>query len=115
MYAIRSYYVSTITMYANSGTSNLEAVKGGLDGLGAGCQAGNLTGVSIDASGMIYGVYDNSETKLLGQIAVATFANASGLEAIGSNLYVTTQNSGDFDGVGQAVTQDGGSFRNNFV
>ncbi len=101
---------STITMYANSGTSNLEAVKGGLDGLGAGCQAGNLTGVSIDASGMIYGVYDNSETKLLGQIAVATFANASGLEAIGSNLYVTTQNSGDFDGVGQSVTQDGGTF-----
>ncbi len=101
---------STLTMYANSGTSNLESVKGSVAGLNAGKQAGNMTGVSVDASGMIYGVYDNGDTKLLGQIAVTTFANASGLEAIGNNLYATTMNSGEFDGVGESVDQSGGAF-----
>jgi flagellar hook protein FlgE len=101
---------STITMYANSGTSNLEAVKGSTTGYNAGKQAGDMTGVSISTTGEIYGVYDNGDTMLLGQIVVATFANASGLEAIGNNLYKTTMNSGDFDGVGEEVAMSGGSF-----
>ena len=36
---------------------------------------------------MIYASYDNGMTKLLGQIATAAFANASGLEKEGDNLY----------------------------
>ena len=59
--------------------------------------------------GKIYGVYDNGEEKLLGQIAVAKFTNPAGLEAIGNSLYQTTQNSGDFDGIGQEVTDGGGT------
>lgn len=39
-----------------------------------------MTGVSIQTNGMIYATYDNGMTKLLGQIAVARFANVSGLE-----------------------------------
>ena len=31
-------------------------------------------------------------------------------EAVGNNLFAQTQNSGEFDGIGQEVTQDGGSF-----
>ena len=57
----------------------------------------------------IYRVHDNGEEKLLGQIAVAKFANPAGLEAIGNSLYQTTQNSGDFDGIGQEVTEGGGT------
>ncbi len=101
---------SSITMYANSGTSKLEAIKGSTAGYNAGKQAGNMKGVSIANTGQIYGVYDNGDTKLLGQIVVATFSNASGLEALGNNLYKTTMNSGDFDGVGQEVGAGGGSF-----
>ena len=51
----------------------------------------------------------NGNTVLLGQIPVAQFANASGLESLGNNCYGTTLNSGDFDGIGVEVTADGGS------
>ena len=100
---------SKITMYAASGSSSLEATKGDLTGNGAGKQIGNMTGVSIDASGKIYGKYDNGDSRLLGQIAVASFANPAGLEAVGNSMYAATQNSGDFDGIGQDPTQGGGS------
>ena len=59
-------------------------------------------------NGMIYGAYDNGQTKLLGQIAVASFSNASGLEKHGDNLYEATLNSGDFDGIGVDITANGG-------
>ena len=66
-----------------------------------------MIGLSVDQSGKIYASYDNGNTELLGQIAVAQFANASGLEKIGDNCYQTTLNSGEFDGVGVAVDADG--------
>ena len=100
---------SKVTMYSTSGNSSLEANRGSLDGIGAGKQVGNMTGISIDASGKIYGKYDNGDSKLLGQIAVASFANPAGLEAIGNSMFAATQNSGDFDGIGQDPTQGGGS------
>ena len=100
---------STITMYSTSGSSSLEATKGSLLGTGTGKQVGNMTGVSIDASGKIYGKYDNGDSRLLGQIAVATFSNPAGLEAVGNSMFAATQNSGDFDGIGQDPTQGGGS------
>ena len=59
-----------------------------------------MIGLAVDQSGKIYASYDNGNTELLGQIAVAQFANASGLEKIGDNCYQTTLNSGEFDGVG---------------
>lgn len=100
---------SKVTMYANSGNSNLEANRGSVNGIGAGKKVGNLTGISIDASGKIYGKYDNGDSKLLGQIAVASFSNPAGLEAIGNSMFAATQNSGDFDGIGHDPTQGGGS------
>lgn len=100
---------SQITMYSSSGSSSLEATRGDLTGNGAGKQVGNMTGVSIDASGKIYGKYDNGDSRLLGQIAVASFSNPAGLEAVGNSMFAATQNSGDFDGIGQDPTQGGGS------
>lgn len=100
---------SSITMYSTSGSSSLEATKGSLEGIGAGKKVGNMTGVSIDASGKIYGRYDNGDSRLLGQIAVASFSNPAGLEAVGNSMFAATQNSGDFDGIGQDPTQGGGS------
>ncbi len=100
---------SSLTMFSNSGSSSLEATKGSLEGIGAGKKKGNMTGVGIDASGKIYGRYDNGDSRLLGQIAVASFANPAGLEAVGNSMYAATQNSGDFDGIGQDPTLGGGS------
>ena len=94
----------------NGGSSTVEVEKGADDGkTGIGKKLGALTGVSIDGTGRIYGSYDNGNTVLLGQIAVAQFANASGLESLGNNCYGTTLNSGEFDGIGVEVTADGGS------
>lgn len=100
---------SSITMYASSGSSSLEANKGSLTGIGAGKAKGNMTGISIDASGKIYGKYDNGDSRLLGQIAVATFANPAGLEAVGNSMFAATQNSGEFDGIGKDPSHGGGS------
>jgi flagellar hook protein FlgE len=101
---------STITMYSTSGSSALEYTKGSLAGTGAGKQVGNMTGISIDTSGKIYGKYDNGDSILLGQIAVASFANPAGLESVGNSMFAQTQNSGEFDGIGQDVSLGGGSF-----
>jgi flagellar hook protein FlgE len=81
--------------------------KGDSDGDGVGKKLGALIGLAVDNSGKIYGSYDNGNTELLGQIAVAQFSNASGLEKVGSNCYQTTLNSGDFDGIGVEVDADG--------
>ncbi len=67
-----------------------------------------MTGISVDTSGRIYGSYDNGDTKLLCQIAVASFANPAGLEAVGNNMFATTMNSGDFNGIGEDVSLSGG-------
>lgn len=63
--------------------------------------------MEIGQDGKIRASYDNGLTKLLGQIAVTKFANASGLAKAGNNLYSTTMNSGEFDGVGIDITSDG--------
>lgn len=101
---------SSITMQATSEKSTLEATRGSLDGLGAGKKRGNMTGVGIDSAGKIYGKYDNGDSRLLGQIAVADFANPAGLEAVGNSMFASTQNSGDFDGVGKDISAGGGGF-----
>jgi flagellar hook protein FlgE len=93
--------------YNNNGTSTLKELKGDTDGDGAGKKLGALTGLSVSNDGKIYGSYDNGNTVLLGQIAVARFANASGLEKVGENCYQTTLNSGEFDGIGVEITADG--------
>lgn len=100
--------LSECTNYDNKGTSTVGATSGDLDGLGTGRRPGDMIGVSIQKDGMIYASYDNGMTKLLGQIATAAFANASGLEKEGDNLYSATLNSGEFDGIGVDITAGGG-------
>ena len=104
---------SEITEFYNMGTSTIGASSGGAEsseyyGLGTGRRLGEMIGVSIQQNGMIYASYDNGMTKLLGQIATAYFANASGLEKTGDNLYSATLNSGEFDGIGVDITANGG-------
>ena len=100
--------LSECTNYDNKGPSTIGATSGDLDGLGTGRRLGDMIGVSIQKDGMIYASYDNGMTKLLGQIATAAFANASGLEKEGDNLYSATLNSGEFDGIGVDITAGGG-------
>lgn len=99
---------SASNMYNNSGTSTITAVSGDTKGLGTGRRLGNMSGITVQTNGMIYASYDNGMTQLLGQIAVAEFANAAGLEKAGENLYSASLNSGEFDGVGVDITASGG-------
>ncbi|MCQ2542530.1 MAG: flagellar hook-basal body complex protein [Lachnospiraceae bacterium] len=96
------------SMFNNNKTSTIGMISGDDTGIGSGRKLGELSGVSIQNNGMIYASYDNGQTRLLGQIAVAQFANASGLQKEGDNLYSATLNSGEFDGIGVDVTAGGG-------
>lgn len=99
---------SHVTWYNNGGSSTMTATAGTEEKeLGSGRKQGQMSGVSIENTGKIYASYDNGMNKLLGQIAVAKFANAAGLEKAGDNLYSATQNSGEFDGIGVDITADG--------
>ncbi len=98
---------STLKNLSNGASSTAAMSNGNSAGEGEGKRVGSLIGLSVDQSGKIYGSYSNGNTALLGQIAVARFANASGLESIGENCYRTTMNSGEFDGIGVEMDSDG--------
>ncbi len=98
---------STLKNLSNGAASTAAMTNGDSAGEGEGKRVGSLIGLSVDQSGKIYGSYSNGNTALLGQIAVARFANASGLESIGENCYRTTMNSGEFDGIGVEMDSDG--------
>ena len=107
---------SSLTQYSSNGTSTITSTRGKKGtGEDAGMPAGYMKGVSIESTGRIYGTYDNGTKKLLGQIAVATFANPSGLEAVGDRMFAETQNSGEFDGIGKEVTEGGGSMVSGYL
>ena len=103
-----AFDLSEIQNIDNKGSSTVNGKRGKITSdAGAGCAAGEMSSISIGMDGKITAAYTNGQTKLLGQIATATFANAAGLEKAGDNLYATTLNSGE--PVINDVTANGGS------
>ncbi|MDD3413620.1 MAG: flagellar hook-basal body complex protein [Lachnospiraceae bacterium] len=104
--------LSTTKNVDNKGTSTIAGQAGTVanKAVGAGRTTGEMDSLAIQTDGKIVATYTNGVTKTLGQIAVANFANPSGLKKEGDNLYSATMNSGEFDGVGKDITQDGGGF-----
>ncbi len=70
---------------------------------------GYLDNFHIDTTGTITGVYSNGSTRVIGQIAMATFANDRGLEKAGDNTYVVSNNSG-MAKIGESGTAGRGTF-----
>lgn len=101
---------SSIQNFGNGNKATVGFTPGGKGGdtIGKGRAPGELIGIEVGQDGRITASYSNGLSKLLGQIAVAEFANASGLSKAGDNLYSATMNSGDFDGVGKDITETGG-------
>ncbi|MGC3998673.1 MAG: flagellar hook protein FlgE [Anaeromyxobacter sp.] len=62
----------------------------GQDGFGS----GQLSAIRVDTQGNIAGIFTNGQTRVLGQVAVASFAGPDKLERIGGNLYAQSQESG---------------------
>jgi flagellar hook protein FlgE len=59
-----------------------------------GATSGSLQSFTIGADGTVTGVFSNGRNRVIGQIAMASFSNPSGLEKVGGSLYRPTPNSG---------------------
>jgi flagellar hook protein FlgE len=60
-----------------------------------GYPVGTLQSFTISPDGVITGVFSSGQSRALGQIAMTTFSNPSGLERLGNNLFRTSANSGE--------------------
>ncbi len=99
--------IAELTNYG--ATSDVDSARG-IDGIGKGKAVGSMSSLGIQTDGKIVASYSNGDTRILGQIAVANFANAAGLEKVGENLYAETLNSGSFNGIGEDITANGDKF-----
>lgn len=59
-----------------------------------GYSIGELSGVEIDDTGMIFARYTNNQSRVQGQVVLANFANVQGLQPVGKTQWVATQESG---------------------
>ncbi|MFP5344464.1 MAG: flagellar hook protein FlgE, partial [Gammaproteobacteria bacterium] len=59
-----------------------------------GYTTGRLSGVDIDASGVVFARYTNGQSAVLGRIVLANFANPNGLQPLGDNQWAETSTSG---------------------
>jgi flagellar hook protein FlgE len=73
-----------------------------------GFSSGELSRISIDAKGQIVGGFTNGDTRVLGQVAMATFGAPDQLLRVGGALFQEMPNSGPAN-VGAPSTADRGS------
>ncbi len=59
-----------------------------------GFTAGQLSGLSVDESGVIFARFTNGESLALGQVLLADFANQQGLQPVGDSAWAETFESG---------------------
>lgn len=59
-----------------------------------GYASGEFSGVSIDGTGLVQGLYTNGQKIAIGQLAVAKFRSEDGLGRAGSGLWIETRDSG---------------------
>jgi flagellar hook protein FlgE len=59
-----------------------------------GYSSGKLSGFSISADGTLQGRYSNGQSRTLGQVVLANFANPEGLQPLGGNGWAETNTSG---------------------
>lgn len=77
---------NTITQFAESSSTKVFEQ----DGYGM----GYMENFKIDQSGSITAVYSNGSSRLIGQLALATFTNPNGLEKTGETNFMASNNSG---------------------
>jgi flagellar hook protein FlgE len=59
-----------------------------------GYASGRLSGITIGSDGTVQGRYSNGQSRNLGQIVLANFANANGLISLGNNNWAESPDSG---------------------
>ncbi|HHZ88532.1 MAG TPA: flagellar hook protein FlgE, partial [Chromatiaceae bacterium] len=75
-----------------------------------GYASGRLSGVDIDSSGVVFARFTNGQSRALGQVALADFANPGGLSQLGNTAWSETFESGDVI-LGAAGTSNLGSIQ----
>ncbi len=60
-----------------------------------GFTTGRLTGVSVDAEGIVFARFTNGQSTSLGKLALANFVNPQGLQQIGDTAWAESFQSGD--------------------
>jgi flagellar hook protein FlgE len=78
---------TTFSQYSGQNTAKVTSQDGYRSGL--------LVDVAIDGDGQVQGIYDNGNSAVLAQIAVAQVQNQNGLEMIGSGLFRATSAAGE--------------------
>lgn len=59
-----------------------------------GFATGNLSGIDIDSSGVVFARFTNGQSQSLGKVALADFSNPQGLQQLGDNVWAETFASG---------------------
>jgi len=75
-----------------------------------GFTTGRLTGVSVDAQGVVFARFTNGQSTSLGKLAMANFANPQGLQQLGDTAWGESFQSGDAL-LGEAGTASFGSIQ----
>lgn len=78
---------TTFSQYSGQNTAKVTSQDGYRSGL--------LVDVAIDGDGQVQGIYDNGNSAVLAQIAIAKVQNQNGLEMIGSGLFRATSAAGE--------------------
>lgn len=98
-----SFNLSAVTQLNQTGSNVIAQSQDGTP-------SATLSGVSIVEGGSIQGEFSDGHVEVLGQLAVAGFANVGGLQRTGDNLYQEGANSGQVS-VGTAGTGGRGDIR----
>lgn len=78
---------TTFSQYSGQNTAKVTSQDG--------YRSGILVDVTIDGDGQVEGIYDNGNSAILAQIAIAQVQNQNGLEMIGSGLFRATSAAGE--------------------
>lgn len=85
-----------ITMSLNFATATQFGSNFGVNSLSQdGFTTGRLTGVSVDAEGIVFARFTNGQSTSLGKLALANFVNPQGLQQIGDTTWGESFQSGD--------------------
>ncbi|MDE1153860.1 MAG: flagellar hook protein FlgE [Micavibrio sp.] len=102
--------------------ANLTQHSGDFDVISAtqnGAAPGVRTGVSIDADGYVSAQFSNGQSQRVFKLAVATFANANGLDSLTGNVFRESDTSGTLNlreaGTGSAGNIQGGALEESNV
>lgn len=125
--SLQSFNPPTLTFNPNTGAASGQIIQldfgsiNGFDGMTSfsaesntasrnrdGYSGGFLKEITVDQTGTIIGTFSNDQNFKLGQVAMATFANNSGLDSQGGNVFSKSPNSGE-ENVGTAGTGSRGS------